>query len=170
MLTQDPHKYPANDLRSLIHKGNKKVYISGPMTGIDKLNFHLFDYTEKLIIDCGLQPLNPHKIVDFTLIKKNPTPLEEWVFCMKQDLKELLGAGAVIMLPNWYKSPGSIVEYFVAKVLNIPCITPINPNYNHNKPIQTHNFEVIKLTKIVHVKLLYKIIEKIMQLDHSVKK
>ena len=40
----------------------KKVYICGPITGYSNLNREAFDAAEKILLEKGFDPVNPHKI------------------------------------------------------------------------------------------------------------
>lgn len=92
------------------------VYISGPITGVDNLNIEAFANAEKLIIEAGHTPINPHKICEHL------PPNSPWVEYMKVCIPKLIhDAHAVFLLPNWDKSNGAQGEVYNAALFSIPC-------------------------------------------------
>lgn len=89
----------------------KKIYISGPMTGKEKLNADEFNKIADKLRDAGVFAINPVDI--------NP-PSAPWHICLKEDIKHLLEADGVVLLNGWQKSRGALVEIFVSLTLGIP--------------------------------------------------
>jgi hypothetical protein len=90
---------------------NKKIYISGPMTGIEQLNFPAFARAAKFLRDAGATVSAPHEIA-----MKYP---ESWEKCMAEDIKALCDCEAVFMLDGWEKSKGAHLELHIAHRLNL---------------------------------------------------
>ena len=87
-----------------------KVYISGPMTGIENDNYPaFFDMAEHLCV-LGFEPINPAAQVQRIT----------WDQYMRQDIKLLMDADMMVMLPGWELSKGAIIEKNVAESINIP--------------------------------------------------
>lgn len=88
----------------------RKVYISGPMTGIANLNREAFAWGEAQVIASGLTPVNPHTLCD---------PLWSWHQCMRADVSALVECDAIVMLSGWQKSSGAQLELHVAHRVGI---------------------------------------------------
>ena len=72
-------------------KGALSIYISGPMSGYDKMNYPAFFRVEELIKEAGHIPINP---------ARNPAGLS-YVQYMKLALSDLCISQAVVRLENW---------------------------------------------------------------------
>lgn len=94
-----------------------KVYISGPMTGIQDYNRGAFIEAEKLLRVKGYDAVNPHDIK----LEKGST-YEDY---MKADIKALLECDYIYMLEGWKESKGACMEYQIAKFLGIKEIIPV---------------------------------------------
>lgn len=79
-----------------------KLYVAGPMTGIEALNFPAFHAASAALRAMGHEVANPAEI--------NPDPTAEWTDCMFEDLKELTTCDGIVMLPGWESSPGAQIE------------------------------------------------------------
>lgn len=91
-----------------------KVYISGPMTGIEQFNHPAFAAAGEVLRRAGHEVESPH------LAPK----LESWEAYMRYDLALLLKCDAIALLPGWEYSIGASLERLVAvhlglKVLHI---------------------------------------------------
>ncbi len=89
-----------------------KVYISGPMTGIPDFNFPAFMHAESMIAARGHTAINP--------AKNGLTKSHSWREHMKADIRMLLDADAITLLPGWASSKGAACEYQIASALGIP--------------------------------------------------
>ena len=85
------------------------IYISGPMTGYEALNFPAFNAAEALLASLGHQVVNPAKL--------NPDPSTPWHRCMRIDIKALMDCDAIAMLPGYKFSKGAMGELFNAKLV-----------------------------------------------------
>lgn len=91
----------------------KTIYISGPMTGIDNLNRELFNEAERLLRECGENPINPHNFPE-------QKSYEEYLMI---DLEMIaMAADAVALLPGWEKSHGAKKELKTAIELGLEVI------------------------------------------------
>lgn len=84
----------------------KRIYISGPMTGMPDLNFPAFHAEAARLSALGYQVVNPAEI--------NPDPGMSWHECMRRDLRALLDFDALALLEGWQKSAGAHLEMHVA--------------------------------------------------------
>lgn len=88
-----------------------KVYISGPMTGVEDLNHPAFNEAASWLRSCG------HEVV-------NPAELGEpdgwtWEQFLRRDLRYLLECDAIFLLPGWHASRGANLEQYVAVKLGL---------------------------------------------------
>jgi hypothetical protein len=89
------------------------IYISGPMTGYPEFNFPLFNRVADNFRKLGYQIINPAEINQ---------PVQTWESCMRQDIKELMNANKVAVLPGWEKSKGARIEVFLACQLGMDVV------------------------------------------------
>lgn len=80
----------------------KRIYIAGPMSGIEALNFPAFHAEAARLRALGYEVANPAEI--------NPDPGTPWTECMFRDLRELIECDGIVMLPGWEASPGASIE------------------------------------------------------------
>lgn len=84
----------------------KRIYLSGPMTGLPNLNFPAFRIEAARLRAMGYEVVNPAEL--------NPDPNADWHECMRHDLAELLKCDAVALLDGWQRSAGAHLEMHVA--------------------------------------------------------
>lgn len=84
----------------------KRIYISGPMTGIPDANFPAFNAEADRLRALGYDVVNPAEI--------NPDTKMGWHECMRRDLSELLTCDSLALLDGWQKSAGAHLEMHVA--------------------------------------------------------
>jgi hypothetical protein len=95
----------------------KRVYISGPMTGLPDLNFPVFHAEARRLRALGYTVINPAEL--------NKTSRR--AACMRQDIRALTEADAIQMLPGWQRSRGAALELSVATELGMQVFDPHNP-------------------------------------------
>lgn len=105
------------------------IYISGPMTGKELLNFPAFFEAEKALSEKGYTVLNPASSSLKILSKKlgctiNEDNYQRYItffdetdrpIYMQNDIEHVLDADAIALLPGWWTSRGAIVEMKVAR-------------------------------------------------------
>lgn len=84
-----------------------KIFISGPMTGIENYNANAFIDAEEQLLAAGWDVVNPY----YNQVEKD-APREEH---MRADLKLLLECDTIYSLIGWHKSVGATVEFLAAK-------------------------------------------------------
>lgn len=108
-----------------------KIYISGPMTGIESYNFPAFFEAAEYLREKGHEPINPAEIdvkqegLDTeTQEFGNRTPIDEDTYreYLSRDLGLLGSVDAVAALPGWESSNGATLEIDVARRLGIPVL------------------------------------------------
>ena len=101
----------------------KKIFISGPMTGIEKYNFPKFDKTEKLLSRYyGYKVVNPAKIARKYKVKDVLEHREVFDKMVNEELDALRKCTAIYLLKGWEKSDGVKRELAMALALNLEII------------------------------------------------
>ncbi len=84
----------------------KRIYISGPMSGIPQHNLPAFNAEAARLRALGYEVVNPVDI--------NPDPGAAWHDYLRKDLIEMLGCDTLALLPGWEMSDGANLELHVA--------------------------------------------------------
>lgn len=92
----------------------KRIYISGPMTGMPEHNFPAFNAEAARLRALGYDVVNPAEL--------NPEPEKTWHDCLRTDLMELLTCDAIALLAGWQKSAGAHLEIHVAHRVGIEIV------------------------------------------------
>lgn len=98
-----------------------RTYLAGPMTGLKDFNYPAFMHMEQRLLstmDCAHEILNPITIAD-------GDTTQPYEFYIRESIKMLLRANAVVFLEGWEKSNGARLEYDIAKSLKLRM-------YDHN--------------------------------------
>lgn len=82
-----------------------KIYICGPITGIENYA-EAFEQAEQKLIAEGYEVVNPCKL-------QHNHDLS-WKSYMKEDIKAMMDCDVVYLLPNWEKSSGARLECHIA--------------------------------------------------------
>lgn len=90
----------------------KRIYLSGPMTGIPEHNFPAFHETASYLRRRGYEVFNPAESFG------GETDLPRPVY-MRKDLGELLRCDCITFLPGWQSSRGALAEALVAQELGL---------------------------------------------------
>ena len=88
-----------------------RIYIAGPMSGIDSLNFPAFHEAAARLRGQGFEVVNPAEI--------NPDHAMPWAECMRRDIAELVKCDAIYLLPGWENSKGANLERDIASRLGM---------------------------------------------------
>lgn len=89
----------------------KRIYIAGPMTGLQDLNFPAFHAEAEKLRAQGFDVVNPAEI--------NSDPTMAWVECMRRDIPALCTCDAIHLLPGWQNSKGASLERHIAWSLGL---------------------------------------------------
>ena len=98
----------------------KKVYLSGPITGIANLNIDEFQKYEDKFINLNFKVINPHK-----LHTSEETETFKWHEFMRKDIKEMMQCDFVAVLSGWEKSKGANLELYIARNEEMPIIDAV---------------------------------------------
>lgn len=88
----------------------RRIYISGPMTGLPEFNLPAFAAEAERLRRLGFDVVNPAEI--------NPVG-GTWEECMRRDVALLVTCDHVATLPGWDKSQGAQLEVYIADRLGI---------------------------------------------------
>jgi len=89
----------------------KKLYVSGPMTGIPEHNHPAFNEAAKKLRGAGYEIVNPAELDGETQM--------EWVDCLRRDIHEVVECEGIATLPGWQDSKGASLEVHIAKELGL---------------------------------------------------
>lgn len=89
----------------------KRIYISGPMSGLPNHNFPAFHAAAEMVRAQGIEAVNPAEI--------NADTDLSWEECLRADIKALCDCDTIAMLPGWENSKGAHLEVHVAHRLGI---------------------------------------------------
>jgi len=88
----------------------KRIYLSGPMTGLPDLNFAAFHAMTADLRAAGHAVTNPAEI--------NPDG-GTWTDCMRRDIAALMDCDTVVTLSGWQESKGAQLEVLIAQHLGM---------------------------------------------------
>jgi hypothetical protein len=91
----------------------KKIYLSGPMSGIPDHNRTAFLAVATDLRSKGYEVVSPPEL-DGTADDIG------WEACLKRDLSEMLRCDSLVVLPGWRDSKGATLETEVAQRLGMP--------------------------------------------------
>lgn len=94
-----------------------KLYIAGPMTGIEKHNFPAFYDAEERLARAGYDAVNPAALDAVSGL------LPTWADYMERDIPYLLTCQGVALLDGWKLSRGARLEHHIASELARPVYT-----------------------------------------------
>lgn len=101
-------------------KKSRQIYISGPMTGIEKHNFPAFDAAEQALQAAGWNVISPANIAREAGVNEDTVCEGKWLRdIQEQDITALLGCKAVYFLRGWQDSKGSNAEFQLAQWLKL---------------------------------------------------
>ncbi|MDZ5602549.1 DUF4406 domain-containing protein [Pseudomonas sp. RP23018S] len=90
----------------------RRVYISGPMTGLPEFNYPAFNAAASELRAAGAHVENP---------AENPTPpCGSWLGYMRLAVEQVSRCDYVVTLPGWDESRGARVEVELARGLGLP--------------------------------------------------
>ncbi len=92
----------------------KRIYLSGPMTGLPDYNYPAFNAEAARLRALGYTVENP---------AENPLPADSpWHMCMRDAIRQMLTCDTVAFLPDWRESRGANVEIELAIHLGMAVI------------------------------------------------
>ena len=105
-----------------------RIYLAGPMTGIEDYNFPLFNKITREIRAEGYQVFNPAEF-------DNADQTHRYYMIRTLMVLSIFDFDMIVLLPNWEKSKGVKIEKFLAdNMVDLPVIL-VEDFYNQNMPI-----------------------------------
>jgi len=95
----------------------KRIYLSGPMTGIPDHNFPAFHEWAARLRAQG------HAVVSPAELGEGKT----WAECLRLDIRELCTCDAIALIPGWEGSRGAHLELHIAHRLELEVIPLVAP-------------------------------------------
>lgn len=89
----------------------KRIYISGPMTGLPDFNYPAFHAAAQALREAGYTVFNP--------AENGLPPDGEWADHLRTDIKALMDCTEVATLPGWMGSDGATLEVHIARRLKM---------------------------------------------------
>ena len=89
------------------NRNRKKVYISGPMTGLPNLNYEAFHKKADVLRKQGYFVANPAEHFN------GRQDLAREVY-LKEDVKQLVSCDYITFLEGWKSSKGAVLEYLIS--------------------------------------------------------
>ena len=93
-----------------------RLYVAGPMTGIEGFNYPAFHRAERDLRDLGYDVLNPARIDQLYNQSSAPRP---WDWYMRHAIQMLVACKGVATLPGWTQSRGATLEVDLANRLGM---------------------------------------------------
>jgi hypothetical protein len=87
-----------------------KLYIAGPMTGIEDFNFPAFNKAADELHAAGYQVLHTAHPDNLEPEKVKSTSWEQW---LRKAIARMMDADAIALLPGWQASKGARLEVMV---------------------------------------------------------
>jgi len=91
-----------------------RIYVAGPMTGIEDFNFPAFNAAAETLRAAGYIVENP---ADHGLVEG-----ADWADYLAYDLTRLGLCDTIYLLPGWEKSKGAQLEFLIAERLGMAVI------------------------------------------------
>lgn len=89
---------------------SRKLYLSGPMTGLPNLNREAFAVAAKKLRKKGYKVVNPPEL-------DRNSPQRSWEGCLRRDIREMLECDKIATLAGWRRSKGANLEVYIGKQL-----------------------------------------------------
>lgn len=105
----------------------KRIYLSGPMTGLPDSNYPAFHYEAARIRRLGYHVENP---------AENAPPRDgSWSGYMRAALTQMLTCDVIALLPGWMESRGATIERGLAVRLGMEALPVGEIKYQVARPI-----------------------------------
>lgn len=92
-----------------------KLYLAGPMTGIENWNFPAFNQATERLRAQGHEVINPAE-------NEGDPDILTWADFIRIDIGHVLDVDAVAVLPGWRQSRGARLETTIADALGLPIL------------------------------------------------
>jgi hypothetical protein len=99
-----------------MNKEEKKIYLSGPMTGITDFNVPEFKRITAILRKSDYNVVSPVEL-DMEDSPTSGTEKERWCYFMERDLNVLMEptVTSIVLMEGWQKSKGAVLEVIIAE-------------------------------------------------------
>lgn len=97
-----------------------KLYLSGPMSGIENFNFAAFASAAEYLRGKGYYVVSPAEADEEDGGVVDGKATMSWGDYIRRDIQLLLDVDGVVTLPGWRNSRGARLETYVARELGMP--------------------------------------------------
>ncbi len=95
-----------------------KIYVSGPMSGIDDANYPLFNKVAGELRDAGWEVINPAEFEPEGW-EDIEDPGKRLAIFLREDFALLATCDSLVLLPGWADSTGANCELFLAQQIGL---------------------------------------------------
>lgn len=114
----------------------RKVYLSGPITGMPNNNIQEFKKYEEKFKNLNFEVINPHnlfssdevELLEKSLEEKKITFEEYHSHFMRRDIAQMMDCDFIAVLDGWEKSKGANIEVYIARNINMPIVSAVTLN------------------------------------------
>ena len=96
-----------------------KIYLAGPMRGIEEYNFPRFREAAEQLRGRGYEVVSPHELDEAEWELAEQIELTTKAY-MRRDLPLMLDCDGVVVLEGWTASKGALIEWTVAIQCGMP--------------------------------------------------
>lgn len=118
----------------------KRIYVSGPMTGLPDHNFPAFHAAAARLRVAGFEVIDPAE----NFGGRTDLPRETY---LRADVILVAQCDGIAMLPGWQESRGAKLEYLLARELNMPALDAETLQPLENPPVPAVSMHLLKLVK-----------------------
>jgi len=101
----------------------KRVYISGPMTGLDNFNKAAFESAAEHLKSLGFETVSPHDVIVAEKYKRKDDPWDQF---MRADIADIMTCDSVFMIHGWVNSKGAKIERDIASMMGLEILYESN--------------------------------------------
>ena len=95
----------------------KRIYVSGPMSGLPESNFPAFHAEAARLRALGYEVVNPAEInvgQEPCAVSNKAAWDDFYNRCMRADIREMMDCDAIALMPGWERSKGAHLELHIA--------------------------------------------------------
>jgi len=118
----------------------RRIYVSGPMTGLPNHNFPAFHAAAARLREAGWEVINPAE----NFGGRTDLPRETY---LRADVILVAQCEAMALLPGWQESRGAKLEYLLARELGMPVLDAETLQPLENPPVPAVSLHQLKLVQ-----------------------
>lgn len=100
-----------------VKRPSKRIYVAGPMRGIDEFNFPAFNEAAVVLRGCGHHVISPaeHDLEQGFDPTTNSLDGFDLDAALRWDFEQVMAVDLVVVLPGWERSTGATLEVQIAR-------------------------------------------------------